>query len=109
MTINNNQNIKEMSADNILAEVKTRAEQADALGKTLKFDFGDNQVYIDGTGDSNVVTNDNKAADCEIAVSNEDFQSLLAGSLNPMAAVMGGQIKISGDMTVAMKLQSLFS
>jgi putative sterol carrier protein len=29
------------------------------------------------------------------------------GDLNPMMAVMGGKIKISGDMGLAMKVQSL--
>ena len=108
-SININQNSKDMSIENLLSEVKQRAEQADALGKTLKFDFGDDQVYIDGTGDNNSVSAEDKEADCEISVSSEDFQKLLAGELNPMAAVMGGQIRISGDMTVAMKLQSLFA
>jgi putative sterol carrier protein len=32
---------------------------------------------------------------------------LLHGDLNPMMAVMTGKVKISGDMTVAMKLQNL--
>ena len=29
------------------------------------------------------------------------------GEINPMMAVMGGQIKITGDMGLAMKVQSL--
>jgi putative sterol carrier protein len=31
----------------------------------------------------------------------------LNGDLNPMMAVMTGKVKISGDMSVAMKLQNL--
>jgi putative sterol carrier protein len=32
----------------------------------------------------------------------------MTGKLNPMTAVMFGKIKIAGDMSIAMKLQSLF-
>jgi putative sterol carrier protein len=39
----------------------------------------------------------------------EDFQGMVTGDLNPMMAFMGGKIKIDGDMSVAMQLQSLFS
>ena len=36
------------------------------------------------------------------------MQQLLSGELNPVAAVMGGQITIDGDMAVAMKLANIF-
>jgi putative sterol carrier protein len=32
---------------------------------------------------------------------------MISGELNPMAAFMGGKMKVSGDMGVAMKLQNL--
>ncbi|MGB1020998.1 MAG: SCP2 sterol-binding domain-containing protein [Flavobacteriaceae bacterium] len=37
----------------------------------------------------------------------EVLKKLRDGDLNPMMAVMGGQIKIAGDMGLAMKMQSL--
>lgn len=108
---NHNKNILQqpMSLESIIGGIQTKAAQAPALGKTLKFDFGDEFLYIDGTGSSNVVSTDNNDADCVIKVGLDDFKSLLKGDLNPMAAVMTGKIKIKGDMGVAMKLQSLFS
>nr|WP_244548186.1 SCP2 sterol-binding domain-containing protein [Aquimarina spongiae] len=95
--------------DSILQTIQERAAKADSLKNTLKFNFGDEQLYIDGTGDTNVVTAEDKDADCQVDVGFDDFMSLIKGELNPMAAVMGGKIKIKGDMGVAMKLQSLFS
>ncbi len=74
----------------------------------MKFDFGDNKVFIDGTGEKNVVSSEDKEADCTIGVSTEDLQAMMAGTLNPMSAFMGGKIKVKGDMGIAMKLQSLF-
>ena len=48
---------------------------------------------------------DNLEADCTITVSAEVLEKLRDGELNLMMAVMGGQIKIDGDMGLAMKVQ----
>ncbi len=97
-----------LSLDQILNGIQSKAADAKPLGKTLKFDFGNEQLFIDGTGEKNAVSKDNKEADCSVDVSFEDFVALTKGKLNPMNAVMSGKIKIKGDMGVAMKLQSLF-
>jgi putative sterol carrier protein len=67
----------------------------------------DNPLFIDGTGDKNVVSTEDKDADCTITTSVETLVKLKSGDLNPMMAVMSGKIKIKGDMGLAMKLQSL--
>lgn len=96
--------------DTILEQIKERAGSASALGKTLKFDFGDvGKVFIDGTGEANEVSTDDNDADCTIGLSAENMQSLMSGDLNPMMAFMSGKLKVDGDMGVAMKLQKLFS
>lgn len=38
-----------------------------------------------------------------------DFLRLINGELNPMAAFMQGAIRVKGDVSLAMRLQSLFS
>ncbi len=96
-----------MDFSSIVSGITEKAGSADPLGKTLKFDFGGEYIYVDGTGDTNTVSQDNKDADCLIIITKEDFQSLVAGDLNPMMAVMSGKVKIKGDMSVAMSLQSL--
>ena len=80
---------------------------ADNLGSNVKFDLGDaGVVYLDGA--SNAVSNDDKDADCVVSMELDDFNAMLDGEINPMNAFMGGQMKIDGDMSVAMKLSSLF-
>ena len=76
------------------------------IGNTLKFKMGDECIYIDGNN-GNAVSTDDKDADCTIRVDKDDFIALTTGDLNPMMAFMSGKIKVDGDMSVAMKLQSL--
>ena len=97
-----------MAFEALLATLQEKAAHAPVLGKTLKFDFGDNHIFIDGTDGSNAVSAENRDADCTIAVSLEDLVGMVNGTLNPMTAFMGGKLKVHGDMSIAMKLQSLF-
>lgn len=75
------------------------------LGSTVKFVFDEGVIFVDGQN----VSNENKEADCTVSVELSDLNEMLKGELNPMQAFMGGKMKIDGDMSVAMKLQSLFS
>ncbi len=42
-----------------------------------------------------------------VTVSLEDFNQISEGKLNPTSAFMSGKLKVSGDMSLAMKLQSI--
>ena len=94
--------------DGLVSIIQDQASKASALGNTLKFDFGRECLFIDGTGDSNQVSATNGDADCTVQLTMDDFQALVNGELNPMSAFMSGKLKIDGDMGVAMKLQNLF-
>ena len=96
------------SLDTLVEGIQQQAANAKPLGKTLKFDMNGQQLFIDGTGDANVVTTKDDSADCTVKVTMADFQALVNGRLNPMSAFMSGKIQVDGDMGVAMKLQSLF-
>ena len=95
--------------DEAIAKFNEAASNAAPIGATIKFMLDGDAVFIDGTGDTNVVSGDDKDADCTISMSMEDLIKLRNGELNPMMAVMGGKIKIKGDMALAMKLQTLLS
>jgi len=96
-----------MDASAMKQQFEAMAANADPINATIKFDLDGNKVHIDGTGDANVVSYEDKDADCVIITSAETLGKLQAGDLNPMMAVMTGKVKIKGDMGVAMKLQSL--
>lgn len=106
--ISNHKNKTDMSIDSILSKIQERAAAATPLGNTIKFDLGEQQLFIDGTGATNEVKFDDSRADCLVEVSEDNFKALMSGDLNPMTAAMMGKMKIKGDMSVAMKLQSIF-
>jgi len=45
--------------------------------------------------------------DCTITISDEDFVNLITGKANGQQLFMGGKLKISGNMAMAMKLSQL--
>ena len=97
-----------MSLESSTETIRSRVGDESGLAATLKFDMGDDGViHIDATVNPNVVTNDNKDAQCTVGVALEDLEAMLAGDLAPTAAFMSGKLKVDGDMGVAMKLQNI--
>lgn len=76
------------------------------LNATLKFDCGaDGVAFIDARSVPNTVGNDNRDADCTVAITLANLAALLSGELDPSVGFMTGRFKVSGDMSVALKLQ----
>lgn len=97
-----------MSLDSITEQLRARVGDDSGLGATVKFDLGgDGTIFVDGASSPNTVSNDDGDADCTIIISKEDFETLLAGDLDPTTAFMMGKLKVEGDMAIAMKLSSV--
>jgi len=96
-----------MTFEVIVQEISKQAENVAPLGAKLKFVLDDDVLMIDGSGEKNVISTEDGEADTVIITSKENLVKLKNGDLNPMMAVMGGKVKIKGDMGLAMKLQSL--
>lgn len=97
-----------MTVYDLTTALQQRGESMATIDATLKLDFrGEGIIHLDSKGDKNIITNDDKPADCTISLKLATFEKLRKGDLNPMMAVMTGKIKISGDMALAMKLQDL--
>ena len=91
----------------MVSQFEKRAATAAPIGGSIKFEVDGQGIIIDGSGDINTVKVLDGEADCTVSLTAEVLQKLRDGDINPMMAVMGGQIKISGDMGLAMKVQSL--
>ncbi|PSM18890.1 MULTISPECIES: SCP2 sterol-binding domain-containing protein [Nitratireductor] len=92
-----------MSLDSIAAKIGERLADS-GFDKSVKFDLGEaGAIMIDGTS----VSTGGGEADCTISMSKDDFESLVAGELNPTAAFMQGKMKVDGDMSAAMALSQV--
>lgn len=74
------------------------------LDDSLKFDCGpDGMLTL--RGDRAILADEE--ADCTIRISTANLEKLVHGKLNPMTAFATGKLKVSGDVSVAMKLGQL--
>ncbi len=97
-----------MSLESATSAIRNRAGTAVPLGHTLQFDLGDDGViFWDGTETPPVIDNTPREAETTIAISLENLEKLIAGTLNATMAYMTGKLKIQGSMGVAMKLGEL--
>lgn len=86
-------------------------EKIKGMNATYQWDItGDNGGKWNAKiADGDIAVNEGQADDpnLTITVSDENWMSIIDGSLNPQMAFMTGKLKIQGDMSLAMKLQSL--
>jgi putative sterol carrier protein len=73
---------------------------------SVRFEIdGEGSVRIDEKG----AAVDDSPADCTMSASPETFRGLLEGDVDPTSAFMGGQLRIEGDMGLALKLGSVLA
>ena len=89
--------------DDIPQEMRDRVAASD-FDQVMKFDCGDDGVVVINKRE---VTREDMDADCTIKISRKNLEKLLKGDLNPMTAFLTGKFKVDGDLSVAMKLQTL--
>jgi len=75
-------------------------------GKRVKLDFGsEGAVMLDGVANS--ASDEDGPADTTIKVDWADWEAMSSGQLDGMTAFMQGKLKVEGDMSNAMQLQSV--
>ena len=92
-----------MTLDDIAAQIRLGLERK-PLDNSLSFDCGDDGVLRLEGGQ---VEQSLDPADCTIRISHANLAKLVQGQLNPMTAFAMGKLKVSGDMSVALKLGQL--
>lgn len=97
-----------MDMNAITEALRARVGSSGSLGATLLFDCGDEGVvFIDGRSQPHVIGNERVPADCTVAIARSDLVALMTGELDPVMGFMTGRLRVSGDMSVALKLQSI--
>lgn len=69
-------------------------------------DGGDYQVNF-ANGQASFVKGTPDEAGCTLELSDANFIKLIQGSLNPAAAFITGKLKIKGEMSLSLKLQTV--
>jgi putative sterol carrier protein len=106
-----------MSAEAFFNKINSAAEAAPDVATSIDAIF---QFDISGDGGGTYVLNlksgrtkdflsvgPSDDAQVKISVAGSDWQDMLDGKLDAMAAFMGGKIKLDGDMSLAMKLPKI--
>ena len=90
-------------------ELAAKMQEAGAFlpGKRVKIDFGGSEGVLMLDGAAQTVGEDDGIADTTIKVGWDDWQALSSGQLDGMTAFMTGKLKVEGDMSNAMQLQSV--
>lgn len=84
-------------------EMRDRVAASD-FDRVLKFDCGEHGFLVINRREVSV---QDMEADCTITISGKNLKKLLMGDLNPMTAFLTGKMKVEGDMSVALQLQTL--
>ena len=59
-------------------------------------------------GELEVVKGEHENPNITLTMADEDYLAMITGTLDGQAAFMTGKLKIKGDMSLAMKLESIF-
>ena len=95
-----------MDMQEITTTLRAKVGESSGLNATLKFDCGaDGVVVIDGKSTPNTVDNADRETECTVAITRENLAAMMTGELEPATGFMMGKFKVSGDMSVALKLQ----
>jgi len=98
-----------MSLQTVTEAIRRKVQGDKELGAVLKLDLADaGVVVVDGRKTPTEVHNDDTPADCTVSASLADVEAIMARTLDPMQAFSLGKLRLDGDMSVAMKLSSIF-
>lgn len=80
------------------------------MNATFQFDIGDGHWYAKiADGSAEIAEGSADDATITLSASEADWLDLVNGNINGQTAFLTGKLKIQGDMTLAMKLESLFA
>ena len=103
-----------MTPEEIFKEMpaNVNADAAKGMNSTIQFNLsGDNggQWYVTvKDGAATVSEGTAPSANMTMSMAANDYVDMTTGKLNGQMAFMSGKLKISGDMGLAMKMQTLF-
>jgi putative sterol carrier protein len=96
-----------MGVADIESTFASRLDQFGELDAKLKFDLGDDHLFIDGTHTPATMSHADDDADTTIVISPADLEKILHGQLDATMAFMTGKLKVKGSTALALKLANI--
>ena len=96
-----------MEITNIRLDLADKVKQIAPIGKKLKFKLDEEVILIDGSTNTNVVSDADEDADCTIIMSVDTYLKIQRKQIKPMIATLTGKLKVKGDIGLAQKLKQL--
>jgi len=87
----------------LIEKIANKLQNA-SLDGSVCVDLGETKIAVDTDGSQ---LSDTDAVDCTLSLSQETLEGIIDGSVDAMNAYFSGDIKIQGDMGIAMSLASL--
>jgi len=92
---------------------KVNAEKVKGMNATFQFELsGDNHGIFHvnvNDGEIELIEGSSNNPSVTFMMDAADFKNMIEGNLNATSAFMSGKLKIKGDMSLALKLQSLIN
>ncbi len=96
-----------MDINQLRNDLATKVTEIEPIGKKLKFNLDGEFILINGSGETNTISDQDDDADCTITMSLDTYQKLQRKEIKPMIATLQGKIKVKGDLGLARKLRQL--
>ncbi|HHM8127202.1 TPA: SCP2 sterol-binding domain-containing protein [Pseudomonas aeruginosa] len=96
-------------SDEIITEGLKKVLEKGTLGAVARVEFNDGSaIVITSTADKKDLSWDSaETGVCQLLCSKATFIDLMTGRVGPTIAFMKGQLKVKGDMAVALKLSQM--
>ena len=103
--------VKKLFNEELPAALAKNADDAKTIGAKYQMNItGEGEWNVDVSSSGPACKEGQGPADCTITLAAEDFQKLMENpQANGMQLFFSGKLKVSGNPTLAMKLQKLFS
>ena len=92
---------------------RLNVEQASSVNMKIGFDLSGEEagawLLTVAGGEATTSQGSAEGADATIKMDSEDYKKMVTGALNPMTAFMTGKVKVDGDLSSVMKMQTLFN
>jgi putative sterol carrier protein len=105
--------VKDVFEKHMPERLRSRPDVVAKIASVYQFNIsgpGGGQWSVDCTTPGGAVTaGHGNGAKCTVSCSDADFLDIVNGRLDAQLAFMAGQLKIQGDMGLAMKLQQILT